>query len=132
MVVENSNLEILKFDVALGDKRVIEIPVKGNDDIHFIIPADTDFQTTIHFRVKKEKLTKLQHKQQMRKFGFTVHTVIDYIGDEFEPRDEAYVVLFEKDHSPLGMVLKGKFSCTSTYIADGKVLFDSPWKLTII
>lgn len=131
MAIDHPNLEILKFVVTLGDGTVNEIPVKGNDDIHFIIPADTDFQTTIHFRVKQSKLTKLEYKQQMKKFGITVHLVNNYVGDEFEPREEEYVVPFETDHSPLGMMLTGKFTCNSTYYADGELLFDSPWRLTI-
>lgn len=131
MAVEHPNLEIIKFVVTLGDGTVNEVPVKGNDDIHFIIPADTDFQTTIHFRVKEKKLVKLEYKQQMKKFGITVHRVDNYVGDEFEPREEEYVVPFKTDHSPLGMMAKGSFTCSSTYYADGELLFDSPWRLTI-
>lgn len=128
---QHPNLEIIKFVVTLGDGTVNEVQVKDNDDIHFFIPADTDFQNTIHFKVKGTKLTKLMYKQQMKKFGVTVKTKENYIGDEFEPLEEEYVVAFPTDHSPLGMLSKGEFACTSTYYAGDEVLMEAPWKLTI-
>lgn len=129
---EHPNLEIIKFVVTLGDGTVDEVQVKNNDDIHVKIPADTDFQNTIHFKVKGTKLTKLMYKQQMKKFGVTVKTKENYMGDEFEPLEDEYVVAFPTDHSPLGMLSKGEFACISTYYADEVVLFEAPWRLTII
>lgn len=130
-MTEHENLEIIKFVVTLGDGTVNEVPVKGSDDIHFIIPADTDYQTTIHFRVKKSKIVKLVYKQEMKKFGIVVKRADHYVGDEFEPREEEYVVAFKQDHSPQGIISRGTFWCNSKYFADEEELFESPWRLTI-
>ncbi|RKP28521.1 hypothetical protein METBISCDRAFT_25010 [Metschnikowia bicuspidata] len=105
-----------------------EVLLRGNNDIHFIITVNSDYQTTIHFKVKQTQLVQLEYKQQMKKFGITVHDINQFIGDEFEPREE-YVVYFDNQHSPL--FVKGMFTCITSYYAEGELFFESPWKLNI-
>lgn len=131
MGVQHPNLEVLKFVVKYDDGTSYEVDVKDNDNIHFKIPEGTTYQMTIHFLVKEKTLTKLSYKQEVRKYSMVVRTRTVDIGDEFVVLETPYTVSFEKDTTPLGMMLRGDYDCVSTYYADGETLFQVPWKLSV-
>lgn len=131
MGVEHSNLEILKFTVNLEDGTTYDVQVKGNDDVKVEIPENTEYQMTIHFLVKEAELKDLSYKQSIKKFGIVMKTKTVEVGPEFQPREEPYLVTFAKDVTPGGMMTRGDFACTSTYTANGEVLFEAHWTLLI-
>lgn len=131
MSVNHPNLEIVKFTVNYENGTSFDVPVKGVESIVFEIPEDTTYQMTIHFKVKEKTLQNLKYKQEVNAFGMVVRRREVDIGDEFVPSDTPYTVTFDKDTTPKGMMLRGDYSCISTYFAEGEELFKSPWKLTI-
>lgn len=131
MAGENEYMDVIKFTLNVEGKEPEEVQVKGNDDIHFDIPEGTEYFMEIHFVVKKEVLKDLKYKQEIKKAGFVVKSREVKIGPEFEPREEPYLVKFDKDQTPLGFVFRGNFDCTSTYSANDKILFSNNWTLTV-
>lgn len=131
MSVDNEFIDVLYFTLNVEGKDPEDVQVKGNDNIHFDIPEGTEYFMTIHFVVKKETLKDLKYKQEVKKAGFVVKSREVNIGPEFEPREEPYVVNFEKDTTPLGFMFRGNFDCTLTYFANDSTLFASNWKLTV-
>lgn len=131
MGVNHPDIEVLKFTLNVVGKEPEDVQVKGNDDIHFNIPEGTEYHMTIHFIVKTRVLKDLQYKQEVKKAGFVVRSREVKIGPEFEPREEPYVVDFEKDTTPSGFMYRGSFNCTSTYRANDEVLFSLDWTLTV-
>lgn len=125
------DIEVLKYTLNVAGRDPVDVQVAGNDDIRFEIPEGTEYNMTIHFLVKNNTLKDLEYKQEIKKVGFVVKTREVKIGPEFTPSDEPYVVDFEKDTTPKGFMYRGTFDCTSTYRANGEVLFSQDWTLTV-
>lgn len=131
MGVDHPDLEIIKFTVKLADGTTLDVQVAGNPEVVVEIPEHTEYEMTIVFRVKTRTLTNLKYKQEFKMMGVVAKTKVREIGPEFEPRDEPYSKTFEKDRTPGGMMMRGKFDCTLTYLANGEELFRVPWVLNI-
>lgn len=132
MVDKHPDLEIIKFTVSLGEgKEDIVVPVNSMDEIIMAIPEHTEYQTTVHFFVRNNTIKNLHYKQEIKKGGWTVKTRRFEFGDEFEPREEAYSITFEKDITPGGFLFRALYPCVSTYYSGEEVLYEVPWVLEI-
>lgn len=125
------DVEVLKIVLQVDGKEPEEVTVLGNKDIHFEIPEGSEYFMTIHFTVSNNPLKEFKYKQEVKKAGFVVKSRDVYIGDEFLPKEEPYVVEFEKDLTPSGFMFRGNFNCTSTYLANGEFLYAQDWTLTV-
>lgn len=123
--------EVIKFEVKVeGQDELIEVPVKGADEIFMKIPEGSKYTTSVYFKALKP-LKKFKYIQIGKKAGITVKKTEKYLGDSFEPREEPYKVEFPLDETPSGFFFRGVCPMTSTYYVDDKEVLKIEWAVEV-
>lgn len=134
----NEHLEIVALSIEVNGhtlefyQDMEDAPDDGK--IHFFLPENASYVLTLKYKVKRP-LTKLTYRQVVRKRGIVVRTRDEQITDEAPVNTEElpiHTITLSPDSLPGGMLVRGNYLASSSFLEDGKEILSCPWKLDII
>ncbi|CUM66275.1 uncharacterized protein PRCAT00003936001 [Priceomyces carsonii] len=129
-------LHSMKIDVT-GFEPLVYTRDETDDapkSLYFILPELSSYRLTIKYGVKERPLRNLTYYQCVMRHGIPVRENTYDMGEEvvITSGDQYHEITFPAEKLPGGVLSRGIYAASSTFLEEGEPIFKKDWTLEIV